>query len=207
MATPALKWTPTGGSEQTATFPRGLSAFSGYRDMDVSRSVTRGGAAVTVFHDAYSDYEAQLRGFSPSVNTTFFEALTSWWAWAAAGGEFKFFMDSADTLATTLSAATTGHQTTCSVNSTSSLAVGDIVFLEDITAFNKSELRTVTTISVSTVTFNSALGFAYASGSTFRHAEYFPACIVLDTSVPFKERPAGQGNRLYDLKLRFRTVR
>lgn len=207
MGTPAIKWTPTGGTERTATFPRGLSLFDGYRDVDATRTVTRGGAHVAIFHDAYSSYEVELRGYSAAVNTTFFEAISSWWAWAAAGGEFKFYMDSDNALSTTLSAATTGHQTTCTVNSTSSLATGDIVFVEDASDFSKFELRSVTGISAATVTFNSALGFAYESGSTLRHAEYFPACVVLDTTVPFRERPAGQGNRVYDLRFRFRTVR
>lgn len=204
---PAIKWTPKDeASERTLTFPRNPTKFSGYRDTNAAQSVTLGGVAVTVLHDAYSVYELELRSFGPSVDATFFSGMTAWWSHAAAGGEWKFLFDSGDYLDTTMSASTIGA-TTFSVTSTSTLAVNDWIFLEDANDHGKFESAKVSNISASTITVVGSLSRGYASGSTVRHMEYFPACLVLGTEVPFKERMAGQGNRLYDMTLKFRTVR
>jgi hypothetical protein len=58
------------------------------------------------------------------------------------------------------------------------------------------------------VTVNSALTYGFASGSTFRHYEYLPACVVTDPGTPpLQEREGGRGNRRYDMLVTFRSVR
>lgn len=207
MANPAIKWTPYGGTEETLSFPRQVQLFAGDRNTDADMSVSRGGASVAVFHDVWSEYDVELPALNIGSQPAFFASLTSWWSHASAGGQFKFLLDSSKSLSTTLSSVTTQGATTISVNSTSSVAAGDWVLIEDIGSVDRWERRKVSSVGASTIVLTSAVTRAFTSGSTVRHAEYFPICVVSQNKAPYKERPGGQGAYMWDIKFRFRTVR
>lgn len=208
MSNPTLSWLPEGESTtQTATFPRQVSMYHGGRDVDAKTTVSLGGKAVSVVHDVHDSFQIELKGFGPANDATFFAQLWSWWAHASRGGEFAFAIDGADTLNTTTSSGNTQGDTTVSVATTSTLAVGDWVTLEDVTDPTKTERRKVSAISGASVGLTPTISYSFGSGSTMRHAEYLPACVVIEKKQPFRERDAGRGGRLWDMRLRIRTVR
>jgi hypothetical protein len=206
---PKITYTPTDeSSSETVNFPHMPFRFQGYpRTTGVTR-VSIGGAASSVVYDAYTEYRLEVRSFSPNTDAQFFADISSWWSHAAQGGEFAFALDKDNELDTTISSAAAQGDTTLSVNSTTTLATGDWILLEDADNPEKFDIRNVTAISGSTVTVNSALTYGFASGSTFRHYEYLPACVVTDPGTPpLQEREGGRGNRRYDMLVTFRSVR
>jgi hypothetical protein len=208
MGSPAFKWTPKGeASVQTLTFPWGLQMLQGLRDADVVRSVSKGGVAVSVVWDTFAYYDLEFRGFGPVNQAAFFAGLTSWWSHAGAGGIFQFLMDGTKTADTTTSATMTQGATTFSVNSTATMATGDWIHIEDVTDQSKWERRSITNISGSTLTVNTGVTYGFGRGATVRHVENLVRCIAIDKEAPFVEREAGRGPNLWDLRLKFRTVR
>ena len=208
MGDPVLRWVPDGESAtESAAITRQVSVFQGGRNDVAESSISVGGKAVSVVEDSYDMFEVELKGINPTSSAVFFSDLWSWWGHAGRGGEFEFGLDSADTLNTTTSAASTQGDTTISLTSVSTLAVGDWIMIEDADDPTKAERRRVTAISSLDVGVNAGITYGFGAGSTVRHAEFFPSCVVLSTKMPFTERDAGRGGRLWDLKFSLRTVR
>jgi len=101
--------------------------------------------------------------------------LDNWWQWAQRGNSFRFVMDSAKTVKTTLSGAEAAGQTVLSVTSTSGFAAGNYV----LRSGPYYQLVTVTSVGASDVTINSALDYTFPSGSVFRD-EYLWDGIIRD---------------------------
>lgn len=208
MANPTITWTAKGESTaSTLTLPRQLSLLQGYSATDGEVVVSRGGVACSVVHDAHEQYEMSLPAFGPELNPEFFADLTSWWASASQGVTWALALDGSKSANTTTTVASSASAVTLSVTSTASLATSDWLFVEDATDPTKRERRQVSSVSGANVILTRALSFGFAAGSTLRHAEYWPKCLALSRDPPFAERAAGQGSRLWDLRLLFRTVR
>ena len=208
MSAPRLAWTPSGESTQvTLDFPHGLTRFQGLRDVDRALNVSIGGKVAAVVYDAFELYLVELRAVSRENDSTVFAKLTSWWAHAGRGGEFAFAMDATKTYDTTLSAAASQGDTSVSVTSTTGVSAGDWIVIEDADDPTKWERRKVSSVGTGSLTLTDAVTWSFANGSTIRHAEYFPKCVVLDAKTPFTEREGGQGVHIWDLRFRMRAVR
>ena len=92
--------------------------------------------------------------------------LDNWWQWAQRGNSFRFVMDSAKTVKTTLSGAEAAGQTVLSVTSTSGFAAGNYV----LRSGPYYQLVIVTSVDGvgSTVTISSALDYAFPAGAVIR---------------------------------------
>lgn len=211
MSNPAFYWTPADESaNETASFPRPLYRFTGFRVTDKATAISKGGVSVSTIYDTWDEYDLELRAFGPDTSASFYSLLTSWWSHASRGGEFAFAVDGDDVADTTLSAAATQGDTTVSVNSTASMAADDWLVFEDANDYAKHERRKISSISGAVVTLADALSYGFSAASTVRHAEYFPKCIVSPQQqggTPLTERTGGNGANLWDLSVTIRTVR
>ena len=182
-----------------------LTNLRGWPVMDTSQSISVGGKAVSVVHDAWHEYDVEVRALNISDDSQH-SRISAWLSHAQGGGEFGFVVNSDEDEASTLSGVEVAGQTVLSVTDTTGFAAADWVYLEDAddpTVFQRVKILTVD--SGVQVTIEEALDHSFASGSVFRHAENFPACVLLKHD--FRERPGGKGANLWDLKFRFRTVR
>lgn len=109
-----------------------------------------------------------------------YDALWGWWSWARQGKEWAFAMDSGNVLNTTLNGAAAAAQADVTVDSVSTLAVGDKILIRAEDEDNEFERKEVQSISSLTITMTTNLVHSYSDEDTLRHFEYFPAVITID---------------------------
>lgn len=211
MSASEIRWTPRGDSTETSfsfTTTRGFSRLQGYANADRAQSISRGGKSLTLIHDSYGQFEVEAQAISPVNQRNLYTGITAWLEHALAGGTFALILDGSKTATTTLSGNATQSDLTLSLTSSSGMAADDWLYIEDTndgTKFQRVQVDSVPdTVSV---VVKDGLFRSFAAGSTVRHHEYFPSCVLLESSSPFRERPAGNGSELWDLQMTVRTVR
>lgn len=214
----ALSFVPvSGGSTFTVDFETDLGLhlerFAGLFRSDGVRQRAQSGQQVTVVHEAWRVYEVRFNPVTwpPAGNPEAgrLQWLHAWMSWAQRGGRFTFARDASKTSVTALNGAQSQNDTTWDVDDDAGFAEGDQVFVEDLDDPTVYEVgRVSTTPAANVVTTNSGAVNAYADGSLFRHAEYFPTCELLQMDdVGFLERDAGRGVSAFDFGFTFRTGR
>lgn len=208
-----ITYTPRSGfgssqNELDLADERALRRFSGFGDTDKETVVTRGGRAFSIVHDAFQRYTLRCERLGPKLNlgshTDQFHRLTAWWAHAKAGGLFGLVLDTDEDEATTLSVAATQGDTTLNVASVSGFAAEEWLWIENANDSSVYERAQIDSVGGTLVIKTGGLEYDYPIGSTVRHAENFPSCLML--SGDLREREAGGGPDRWDLEMVFRTV-
>ena len=211
-----LAWVPRGEAGELeanlsdAYGPRGLQVFRGGGQQAARRSVSAGGAVVTLTEDHYFEYDVQLEGISIVDHLELWQELTGFMSHAQAGGEFKFKLDGAEARDHTTSAAAAAGATVLELVTAAGWIAGDKVYIEDVDDPTKWQVSTVGSKQTSPPELQGMappLFYSYGLGSVVRSWEYFPKCVAQDGDPTLEEREAGRGANLWDFRLRFRTVR
>jgi len=120
--------------------------------------------------------------FDAKFQEDVFRQLWGWWSWARQGQEWSFAMDSSDVANTTLDSAAAAAQAVVPLTATTNLAADDICLIRAEDEDNEFEAVKILSVSAGvSVTLTEDLAFSYSSGDTFRHFEYFPAVISMDS--------------------------
>ena len=120
--------------------------------------------------------------FSAYFQDAVYYDLWAWWSWARQGKTWAFAMDSGDVLNTTLDGAAAAAQKTIPVASTTGLEAGDKCLIRAEDADDEFEVVEIDTIDDGvSVDVVENLIFSYDSDDVFRHFEYFPSVLSLDT--------------------------
>ncbi len=118
-----------------------------------------------------------------------FQVLLAWWSWASQGKTWALAMDSSKVGNTTLDGAAAAGQKTVPLTATAAFAEGDVCLIRTAARLTY-EVVTIDTISAGvSIAAEANLKFTYASGDGFRHKDYFPSLVSLDT----KFKPVKRG--------------
>lgn len=210
MGATRIAFTPLGDSQVVLDFAaaRGFSRFAGGPAAIGAQHVSRGGVPYRVVWDTWQEYDVELRAIRPTSKVYFFERLWAWWSFAISGGVFALSLDQDQTGDTVLSSQLAQAGTSLVIPSSAGFGGGDWIYLEaanDVARFCRAQVRTVP--DTTHLTLINGSPFTFPAGSTVRHAEHFPKCIVTSTEVPFKERDGDRGAGLWDLAFSIRTTR
>jgi hypothetical protein len=145
--------------------------INAFIEREINRSLTRD--VETIVHPA-PDIHVRVNWYWDTTSGLR-EQLENWWQWAQRGNAFRFVVDSAKTVKTTLSAQEAAGQTVLSLTSVSGISAGNYVLIGG----PYYQLVTVTSVGASDVTINSALDYTFPSGSVFRD-EYLWDGIIRD---------------------------
>lgn len=215
MGDTVIKWTPRGEvSEQTLNLSQAGVVFRVQRVpvRYASTSISVGRKAVTVARPSYTRYEVEVvsvyRQENPSGSVFPFMTLSSWRSHAQAGGEFAFMIDDDTDFATTLNGSHSQGDVSLTLTDSASgnVSVGDVVYLEDANDSTKWEERRVQ-LAPANIVVNEGISYSLADLSIVRHADYFPACVLVLGSLRIPERQGGKGAEIFDLRFQFETVR
>jgi len=218
VASTRITWTPIDHGTGTRTLDLGpilagtrapLLKFEGFVRGAVSHSISIGGVSVSRTHDTWHQFLVEIESLGPKADPEQFALLTAWWSHALRRGEFAFALDSDKASSTILNGARVATNTVLTLDASTGMTAGDWLFLEALDNAAVFERRKILTVDSGTqVTLTAGLTYDYPDNSVVRHAEFLPACVVLETeNVPFFERPGGEGDELWDLRFPLRTVR
>jgi len=128
--------------------------------------------------------------FAASFDLATYYKLRAFWSYARQHETFSFAMDSTKTGNTTLDGAAAADQTTIPVTSESGFSDGDICLIENATD-DKAEVVVINGAPTSgSIEATSNLYFAYVSGDSFRHLEYWPSLLLMNDR--FDPKQSGQ---------------
>jgi hypothetical protein len=171
-------------------------------------TVAVSGLAVSDTQDAWFEYDLKVDAISVATMSTDFCRMMELVSHGNAGGQFALLVND-DATATTLVTCCTQGDTVLEITSSTGLTAADTIYMEDASDPSKWQLAIVDSVDDGThITLDSSTptGFAYTTLSTIRIWEYFPACIFRKPAA-IKERGAGKGASIWDLRLQLRTVR
>lgn len=120
------------------------------------------------------------------VAATFKRNCRQLYQWAQKGGAFKFAMDSAETVLTTLASGCSAGDSSIVLTSAAGVVAGKTYILR-----NKTDMDIVKILSIAgapTVTLVESLNFGFSSLDRFRSELYWPARLV-DNTNPIVEVP------------------
>lgn len=119
-----------------------------------------------------------FRGFQNANTThaTLKRNLYQFWEWARQGKAWTFARDSSKTANTTLLSGASAGDTTLTVSSITGLSSGDQCVLRSATQMEIIKINGAP--SGSTVTLTESLNASFASGTRFRHEQYWPARLM-----------------------------
>jgi hypothetical protein len=183
MANPRFIW-----NANNLDFPDMLSQGTAFRRKSMrSYSFSDGKIAAVARKNTFFEARIVLARFS---DATFEAALNAWWAWAVAGNQYAFALDSGKVYNSVNGVQVNPGDTTVTVGSTSGVTAGDTMLimsslgLADIHKFVVSGLLTAPP-RIQFTGFPSK--FTFPTGSIVRHAEYFPKLVALDDDFPVEE--------------------
>lgn len=108
---------------------------------------------------------------SVTADATQKRKLQQWFQYSQGGGAFTFARDSAKTVSTTLTGAEAAGQTVIGLASTTGLTAGDTCVIRS--KLDGEVVKILTVDSGVQVTLVEPLDSSYASGSRFRHEQYW----------------------------------
>ena len=115
--------------------------------------------------------------------------LVAWWAWARQGKSWSFALDSGSAANTTLDAAAAADQKTIPLTATTGFAAGDYCLIRAEDEDNEFEIVEIDSVTANvSVTAVDNLIFAYTSSDVFRHSDYWPSLVLLDTNFSPEKR-------------------
>lgn len=183
MANSLITW-----NGNALNFPNPLT---GYRAISRSRrfvGMSDGKVHETSLRTTFDEVRVRLANF---VDVDFEADLRAWWAWARAGNQYAFALDSADQVDTTLDGAAADLQKVIPLASTAGIVVGK-KYLIRVAIGNDEEVVHVDTISAGiSVTARDNLKYSYASGDIFRTRDFFPKVVAAprEADLPVIENP------------------
>ena len=169
-------------------FPNPLT---GYRALPRSRrfvGVSDGKVHETSLRTTFDEVRIQLANF---VDVDFEADLLAWWAWARAGNQYAFALDSANQVDTTLDGAAAAAQKVVPLASTAGIVAGNKYRLRPAIG-NLEEVVHVDTINAGiSITARDNLKYSYVSGDIFRTRDYFPKVVAGpgEADLPVRENP------------------
>lgn len=143
-----------------------------------------------------------------SVETVFsvanYYALLAWWSWARQGKLWAFTTDSTKTGNTTLDGTADAGQKTIPLTATTGFSANDICIIKT-DSDDKFEVVTISSVSAGvSVTASANLKFNYVSDDIFRHLEYLPEVISLDSQfAPKRTGISNTSGKYYKTTIRF----
>ena len=131
-------------------------------------------------------YGIQEMAFEAYFTESIYRDLIAWWSWARQGKSWAFAKDSNNVGNTTLEFIANEGQTAINLVASGSTAfsVGDICFLRAEDTDDEFEMIEIDAINPTgdIITATANLKFTYPAGSIFRHPNYWPDVVSLDTS-------------------------
>lgn len=119
--------------------------------------------------------------FDARFQDSTYNSLVNWWSWARQGKSWSFAMDVGSTAYTTLTGGVTAGQTEIYVSTvTGGLSAGDICIVE-AASDDEYELITVDSTDTGKVVASANLIYAYSQNDYFKHFDYFPKVVSVDT--------------------------
>lgn len=120
-----------------------------------------------------------------------FRDLWAWWSWARQGKVWAFALDSDAGAATTLDAAAASGQKVVPLTATAGFAADGVCLLRADDSDDEFEIVVIDSVSAGdSITAVENLKYSYASGDIFRHWDYWPEVISLDTEFDPKKSGA-----------------
>lgn len=138
-----------------------------------------------------NQYGIQIITFNASFQVAVERQLQAWWSWARQGKTWSFTMDSTKVGNTTLDSIAAAGQKNVPLAATTAFTAGDECLIQ--AADNDDEFEIVTIASVDAgikIVANDNLIYSYSISDIFRHREYWPNVITLDS----KFRPEQSGS-------------
>ena len=134
-------------------------------------------------------YGIQEMAFAAILSEAVYRQLWAWWAWARQGEIWSFALDSDAGASTTLDDAAASGQKNVPLTSTTGFSAGDICLIRAEDEDDEFELVVIDSVDPGVkIVAESNLIFSYSADDTFRHRDYWPAVISLDTEFnPKKE--------------------
>ena len=128
-----------------------------------------------------NEYGIQIMSFDSFFQVGVERQLQAWWAWARQGKTWSFNMDSANVGNTTLDASAAAGQKNVPLTATSAFVATDECVIKAVDNDDEFEIVIVASVDAGVkIVATDNLVYAYTSGDTFRHREYWPAVITLD---------------------------
>lgn len=170
----------------TLDFPGPLT---GYRAVPRSRrfvAISDGKVHETSLRTTFDQVRVQLANFD---DVDFEAELLAWWAWARAGNQYSFALDSADQVDTTLDGAAASGQKVIPLTSTAGIVVGKKYRLREAIGNNEENTHVASISAGDSVTARDNLKYTYASGDIFRTRDFFPKVVAdpLERDLPVQE--------------------
>ncbi len=173
---------------------------------DRQKSISHGGKSYSVGHDPWFDVTCEMTNIRPASQELLHQQLFAFQSHVQQGGNFAFALDGDRDDATTMSVGEPSGETVVALTSSSGLLANHEVYIEDVdNPFVFERAHVSTNDSGTQITLKNGLVFDYGSGSVVRHSEYLPLCSM--QGMIYRERRAGRGAGVWDLRLQFRSVR
>ncbi len=159
---------------RTIAFPYNIYAIQQEYPGDVLNAASASNIVqiLNVSPDVLITLAARLFENANGAHATFKRNMYQWFEWARQGFAWQFAADSAKTAMTTISAGAAAGASSIVVTSAAGLSIGDGCMLKSLT---QQEVVKISNISGTTISLTETLLFGYASGSRFRHEQYWPA--------------------------------
>ena len=109
--------------------------------------------------------------------------LVAWWSWARQGKVWAFAKDSGNVGNTIIVGAVAAGQTTVGMAATGAFSAGDTALLRAVDNDDEYELVLIDSITTANVLEASEnLKYSYDTAYIFRHWDYWPSVVSLDTN-------------------------
>lgn len=161
--------------------------FDNPRQVLANASVSRIYEVLNVSPDLLISFGLRWLVNSNASDATLKRKLYQWFEWASQGKPWTFARDSSKVTSTTLSAGASAGDLTLTVTSISGLSSGDQCIVRSATQMELIKINGAP--SGSTVTLTETLNFDYASGSRFRHEQYWAGRLLDNRKHVIQERP------------------
>jgi len=124
----------------------------------------------------------QEMAFEAHFSETIYRDLVAWWSWARQGKSWAFAKDSDNVGNTTLDGAAAAGQKNVPLTATTYLTSGDVCLLRAVDNDDEYELVVIDSVDsgVKIVAVDN-LKFSYTANDIFRHKDYWPDVVSLDT--------------------------
>ena len=176
MANPRIVW-----NGNNLDFPVPPSSYRAGRRANRVLEWSDGGVAGSLLKGFWDEVRLGLSNFD---SQSFEDSLRAWWAWAGAGKQWSFALDSGNVQDRTMSSAST--TTAIFLASTAGFVAGNRYLARSATG-SFEEVFTVLSITAN-VSLNisgaTPLKNAYVSGDVVRSLDYYPKVVSLDDQYP-----------------------
>lgn len=183
MANSRIVW-----NGNTLDFPNPLTGYRASRPSRRFVAMSDGKVHETSLRTTFDDVRIRLANFD---DVDFEADIVAWWAWARAGNQYAFALDSTDTVDTTLDGAAASGQKVIPLTATAGIVVGNKYKIRQAIGNDEEIVHVASIIAGVSVTARDNLKYTFASADIFRTRGYFPKMIAApaETELPVTENP------------------